>query len=107
MKKKHNLFMKLLTIMFVVFLGLYIASVSGFYEAKVGDKVALTEEAIKQFEQDIIDGKVVDVNTYITNDYKDYSNGFTEAGEKISSAVETIVTDGFGGIWDAIQVLFF
>lgn len=107
MKKKSNWFMRILLISFIIFIGLYIASISGFYEAKISDKVALTDEAIKQFEQDIIDGKVVDLNTYITEDNKDYSNAFTKTGDKVGDAVEKIITDGFGGIWDAIKVLFF
>lgn len=107
MKKKSNWFMRILGISFLAFLGLYIASVSGYYESKVGEKVALTDEAIKQFEQDIIDGKVVDINTYVTDETRDYSNGFTEAGEKVATIVEKVFTEGFGGLWDAIKLLFF
>ena len=67
MKKKTNLFKKFLTISFIIFMGLYISSISGFYEAKLSNKVALTDEAIKEFENDVIEGKTIDVNTYITN----------------------------------------
>ena len=63
-------------------MGLYISSISGFYEAKLSNKVALTDEAIKEFENDVIEGKTIDVNTYITNKNVDYSNKFTESGEK-------------------------
>ena len=54
MKKKKNWFLRLLTILFIIFIGLYIASISGYYEASLGNKVALTDEAIKRFEQDVI-----------------------------------------------------
>lgn len=107
MKKKGNWFTRILMGLFVVFLGLYIASISGYYEAKVGDKVALTDEAIQRFEQDVLEGKVVDINTYVTEENKDYSNNFTEAGEKVGEAVVKILTEGLGGAWDAIKVLFF
>ena len=46
MKKKNKLFKNLLIIAFVIFMGLFIASESGFYEAKLSNKVALTDEAI-------------------------------------------------------------
>ncbi len=107
MKKKGNVFMKMLAISFIVFLGLYIASISGYYEARVGEKVALTNDAIKQFEQDVLEGKVVDLNTYIEEDTMDYSNKFTDAGDRFGEAIEKFVTDGIDGAWDAIKVLFF
>ena len=107
MKKKTNWLKKFLTISFIIFMGLYISSISGFYEAKLSNKVALTDEAIKEFENDVIEGKTIDVNTYITNKNVDYSNKFTEFGEKLSEAVTKILTEGFSGAWDAIKVLFF
>lgn len=107
MKKKSNLFLKILFIAFIAFLGLYIASVSGYYETKVGKKVALTDAAIKQFEEDVLNGETVDIKTYLEENNNDYSNKFTEAGDKITESVQTILTDGVGGIWDAIKVLFF
>ena len=61
MKKKNNWFKKFLSTAFIIFMGLYISSVSGFYEAKLSNKVALTDEAIKKFEQDVLEGKNVDV----------------------------------------------
>lgn len=107
MKKKNNWFKKLLTISFIIFMGLYISSESGFYEAKLSNKVALTDKAIKEFENDVIEGKTVDVNTYISNKTVDYSNKFTSSGERLSEAVTKILTEGFSGAWDAIKVLFF
>lgn len=107
MKKKKNWFLRLLCILFVVFLGLYIASISGYYESQVSNKVALTDKAIEQFEQDVLEGKVVDINTYINEETKDYSNKFTDMGDRFSESIQSVLTDGIGGIWDAIKVLFF
>ena len=107
MKKKKNWFLRLLSILFVVFLGLYIASISGYYESQVSNKVALTDKAIEQFEQDVLEGKVVDINTYINEETKDYSNKFTDMGDRFSESIQSVLTDGIGGVWDAIKVLFF
>lgn len=107
MKKKRNWPLRLLFIAFIVFLGLYIASISGYYEAQVGNKVALTDEAIREFEEDVLAGKSVDIKTYITKENKDYSNKFTDAGDKISESIQKVLTDGIGGLWDALKVLFF
>ena len=107
MKKKNNWFKKFLSTAFIIFMGLYISSVSGFYEAKLSNKVALTDEAIKRFEQDVSDGKMVDVASYVVDDYKDYSNKFTDVGEKMSDAITKVLSEGISGAWDAIKVLFF
>ena len=90
--EKNCLFKKLLTISFIIFMGLYISSESGFYEAKLSNKVALTDKAIKEFENDVIEGKTVDVNTYISNKNVDYSNKFTSSGERLSEALTKILT---------------
>lgn len=107
MKKKKNWLLRLLFVLFIVFLGLYIASISGYYESQVSNKVALTDKAIEEFERDVLEGKTVDINTYITEENKDYSNKFTDAGDKFSESLQKLLTDGIGGIWDAIKVLFF
>ena len=107
MKKKNNWFKKFLIVSFLIFMGLYISSISGFYESKLSNKVSLTDEAIKEFEKDVLNGKEIDIVTYIDNKNIDYSNKFTNAGEKFSEAVTKIVTDGFSGFWDAVKVLFF
>ena len=107
MKKKKNWFLRTLTILFVIFVGLYIASISGYYEASLGNKVALTDEAIKRFEQDVLEGKNVDVEDYVLEERCDYSNTFTNTADKMTESVQKILTDGISGIWDAIKVLFF
>ncbi len=106
-KKKNNLFKRLLGISFIIFMGLYISSISGFYESKLSSEVALTNKAIEKFEQDIKDGKNVDVINYINDEKKDYSNKFTDSGEKFSEVVTKILTEGFSGAWDAVKVLLF
>ena len=45
-KKKTNWFIKLLTILFIIFMGLFIASESGYYEAKLSEKVVLTDNLL-------------------------------------------------------------
>ena len=107
MKKKKNWFLRLLLILFIVFIGLYIASISGYYEATLGNKVALTDEAIKRFEEDVIEGKMVDVENYILEERVDYSNTFTDAADKITESTQKVLSEGISGIWDAIKVLFF
>ena len=107
MKKKKNIFSRLIFVLFIIFLGLYIASVSGYYEKNLSRKVALTDEALKIFEQDVIDGKNVDIINYLNNDIVDYSNAFTKTADKLTSTIESFLTNGISSIWDIIKILFF
>lgn len=106
-KKKPNRFLQILLLLFIVFIGLYIASVSGYYESTLNNKVVLTDEAIEKFEEDVLNGEVVDVNSYILEDKKDYQNKFTEAGNKFTEMVESFVTDGIIGVFDCLKTLFY
>lgn len=105
-KKKTNWFMKTLTLLFIIFIALFIVSESGYYEAKVARSTALTSDAIKQFEMDIMSGQVVDINSYINSDKTDYSNTLTNTADKIGSTVEEILTNGFTNVWEIFKILF-
>ena len=37
----------------------------------------------------------------------DYSNKFSDAGEKLGTSIQKILTEGISGVWEAIKVLFF
>ncbi len=106
MKKKNNIFISIITLLFIIFLGLFIASKSGFYEAKVNKASLLTSDAIERFEKDIEDGKPIDLEKYIENDNYDYSNAFTKAGEKIAKVTEEVFSGGIKDIWEFFKMLF-
>ena len=52
-KKKHNPVLTILFILFIVYISLFIAGESGYYENKVNEKIVLTNENIKKFEDDV------------------------------------------------------
>ncbi len=106
MKKKTNWFIKIIMLLFIIYIGLFIASKTGFYEAKVNKKTLLTNEAIKQFEQDIEDGKEVDLNNYIPKEKKDYANFLTKTADKITKACEEVASGSIKDIWEFIKILF-
>ena len=101
-KKKTNIFLKMLVVMFIIFMGLFI----GYYEATLNNKVVLTDQNIQKFEEDVLNGEVIDVNSYILEDKKNYENKFTNAGDKFSEVVESFVTDGLKGVFDCLKTLF-
>lgn len=78
---KYSIYM----VVFFFFI-LYFMSWSGLYEHKVKIKSTLTEDSIKQFEEDVKNGVQIDVNNYIVKD-KNYDNKFTVINREISSYV--------------------
>lgn len=94
-KSKPNYFKLIIYSVIILFLVVYLTGSSGYYE---NTNTILTSEAIKEFEDDVLNGVVVDAKTYIEVDNKDYSNSFTKLGENINDTVILIFTDGISEI---------
>ncbi|HHT38622.1 MAG TPA: hypothetical protein GXZ95_04325 [Mollicutes bacterium] len=90
-------FLIMLTILFAIFLTLYISQAVGYYDYEQYKKVELTKEKIAQFEQDIKEGKQIDVNTYLENVKVDYNNNASKTGLKLSTAIKKYVRSGIDG----------
>lgn len=67
-----------------VFLFSYFIEKSGYYEYNLQDKKNLTESEIKKFEQDIKEGKDIDINNYLIDNKIDYSNKLTKTASDMS-----------------------
>ena len=105
-KNKGAFFLRLLGILFILYISLTIAIQTGYYEAKLSEKTTITNEAIKQFESDVRDGKNVDINDYLTDTYKDYSNQTTKTGFALSSLVEEFMSKGIKEMVNVFKMLF-
>lgn len=105
-KKKTNWFFRIVVLLFILYLSLSIAMETGYYESKLNEKTMLTEEGIKQFEQDVREGKNVDINNYITEKNRDFSNGATKTGVFLSSIVQDFMSKGITGMADLFKKLF-
>ena len=105
-KKKHNYLFIVTLIFFGIYSAIYFSYKGGYYDVKAHDKMLLTEEAMKRFEEDVNNGKDISVNDYIQNNYKDYSNKVTNIGIKIGSLAESFVVDGIGSFFEFLGKLF-
>lgn len=76
---------------FVIFMGLFLSSKTGYYEEEAHNKTILTKEQIKVFEQDIKDGKEVDINNYLTANEKNYDNKISDGALYISNLVSNFI----------------
>ena len=84
MKKVFLIFMGLL---FIIFLIIFCSSKSNYYEYYNYKKMVVTNDKIEQFEKDINEGKNVNINDYIKDESKDYSNNITKVGDFISNNI--------------------
>lgn len=93
-KKKKNPFLVALSILFIIYLVLFITQSTGYYELKRHNEMILTKESMKRFEKDIENGKDITISSYIEENKKDYTSKMGDLGNKTSSLIEKIMTKG-------------
>lgn len=86
-KKKNNYFIRLIFVLFIIYLCVYAIGENGFIERKYSNKTLYTEEQIKKFEDDVLNGKEIDINKYLSNEESDYSNSISKLGENMSNLI--------------------
>lgn len=104
MKKAKYVFIFFITVLFLLFIGLYLTQAFGYYEFDSGRKSALTESAIKRFEQDLKDGKEINVKDYLEEE-KNYNNSLSTASIKISNALERCFNLFMNGLFNEVNKL--
>ena len=87
-KPRYHIFFRVVFAFFVLFLCLYSISVNGFVEVSNKNKTLYTEEQIKKFEEDVNNGRFVNINQYLEDSEVDYSNDVSKLGENLSVLIE-------------------
>lgn len=105
-KKKGNIILKILGCLFILFIALFIANMSGYYESKIRDQVIVTEEGIKAFENAIENGDEIDITSFLNTEREDYSSNMSNLGDTLTSSVENFVSGGMEIVSDIIKSLF-
>lgn len=103
MEMKYKIFKWSFTFLLVIFLTLYFSQLTGYYEYQNYQKMVMTEEQIKQFEQDIKDGKEVDIKDYVVNINRDYGNSLSNLGMSISNIISNTVKNGIIKLFSSIS----
>ncbi len=83
----NKIFGWFLFVLFVTFVTLYISQSTGYYEYEQAKKTAFTKEQIEQFEQDVKDGKEIDINKYLDNTNKNYQNNLSKFTLSVSEGI--------------------
>ncbi len=90
----------------ILFITLYFANQTGYYESRLQSKTNLTKEAIERFEKDVAEGKEVDINNYIDTSVKEYNNKYSSLGLGISNAIDKGVNKSIDFFLKIIKTLF-
>ena len=97
-----KLFRIFIFFLFISFLVLYFSQANGYYEDLNNKKSYLTEDKIKEFEEDVKNGKEIKVENYVVNLKKDYGNTISDFGLFTSKTFTKYFKKGmnfiFGGI---------
>ena len=71
-------FIKLvMIIILIVFISSYMIASTGYYEYTMRERTIITNEKIKEFEEDIKNNQNIDIKDYYDNKELDYSNKIT------------------------------
>lgn len=105
-KKGKERFKFILSFLIVLFLCMYVAGKTGYYQNKLANNTLLTNEALILFEKDIAEGKKVDIKDYLKNTKKDYRNIYSKTGYQISNSIDNILNEGVGKLFELLKSLF-
>lgn len=101
-KKKNRLFKIVFWMFFLSFALIYFSEVTGYYEYKNYQKKAMTSEQIKQFENDVKNGKKVNINKYVKDDGINYNNKLSDTANLLSNGISKLVK---GGVENTFKLL--
>ncbi|MBP3920060.1 MAG: hypothetical protein J6D28_00675 [Bacilli bacterium] len=101
-KKLNKVFKVVFYVCFLMFLTFYVAQNSGYYEYSARKKMTFTKEQIKRYEQDIKDGRAVDITSYLDNTDKNFQNKISSATLNISENISKYTRKGINFIFSYI-----
>ena len=102
---KNNLFKAIILLSLTIFVASYFIEETGYYDYKLQEKTILTNEQIKKFEEDIKNGKEVDIENYLKENDKDYSNNITTNITKVSLTTNKYLKKGIESIFGILNNL--
>lgn len=97
-----KIFKLLILLLIVSFLGLYFAYINGYSDKIINDKVTMTNQKIEEFEQDILNGEEILLESYLDVE-NNYSTKASNMSLKLSSKIENIIDSSIKFIFRKIS----
>lgn len=101
--KGKNIARIIIGTLFVLFIALYFTQTTGYYEFEQRKRATLTEEQIAKFEQDVKDGKEIDMKDYVNVGRKNYDNKISNLSLSLSQKIEDTFNSGMEKLFKALE----
>lgn len=101
-KKKsllNKIFIRVFLVLLIIFSCLYISNGNGYFEYTNHKNMVLTNEKIKEFEEDVKSGKKIDIKEYVDLEEIDYSSSISNLGYNVSSSLEKVIKSGMNSLF--------
>ena len=102
-KLRTKIFRSTVVILFAIFLTMFVSNKYGYYEYKKQEQVTLTAEQIKQFEEDVKNGKNIDLENYLEKTNKNYQTKFSQLGLNVSNSIANTIENGVNKLFEYIS----
>ena len=100
---KNNLLKTIIITLFIIFIALYYSSNSGLIDYQARNKTTLTEEQIKQFEEDVKNNVEIDLKKYIEDNDKKYDNSISKSTLKLSNTIGKTIQGALDLLFDKLE----
>ncbi len=81
-------FLPIFCILVIMFIAVYVMSLTGYYESVENKNNTLTKEAITKFEKDVLNGEVIVASNYL-KERETYDNLLSRIGIKVGNLIES------------------
>ena len=89
--KKNKLLHFVMTVIFLAYVVSYYIANSSYYEYQLQERTILTNEKIKEFEEDVKNNQDIDVKDYLVDEQVDYSNRISNLVYNFSEGANSVV----------------
>lgn len=100
---KTNLARLIVLILVFFFFVLYFMQASGYNEYAKNRENMLTEEQIKEYEEDIEAGKDVTIKDYLNKDKVNYDNKVSDLGLDLSELIGDVFNKGMNAFFEMLN----
>lgn len=100
---KTNLARLIVLILVFLFFVLYFMQASGYNEYTRNRENMLTEEQIKEYEEDIEAGKDVTIKDYLNKDKVNYDNKVSDLGLNLSELIGDVFNKGMNAFFEMLN----
>ena len=76
----------------------------GYYNIAAKNKI-ITDEKLKEFENDVRNGKEIDIKNYV-RDTTNYKNVYSNLGYNMSVGIDNVLNKGLKKVGDILKKLF-